>query len=70
MSAKLNVNGKMYPIVESMGYNHSAGVYAAVVKDGDVERVAVWDKGGRADARFWTAKDRMSGGRMSMGIGQ
>lgn len=52
----ITVDGKRYKVVEDMGFNHSTGTYAKVVKAEDGERVAVRPPGGVW--RFWEAKDR------------
>lgn len=43
-------------VVERLGYDHSIGRYAAIVKDGDRERTVV--KTGKV-WRFWGAQDRI-----------
>ncbi len=54
-------------VVESMGFNHDIGTYATLVRWEGREFVAV--KRGVGNWREWTAKDRLSGGRPSRGIG-
>ena len=41
----IEVEGKKYKVVESLGYVHDVGMYAKVVKLGDAERIAVKDGG-------------------------
>jgi hypothetical protein len=54
----ITIDGKKYKVVESLGYNHSAGCYAKLVQTDDGEKMAVshMARGGRW--RFWTAADR------------
>ncbi len=53
----IKINGESYKVVESMGFNHSVGMYAKLVQDGERERMAV--KQGKC-WRFWTAEDRVA----------
>ncbi|WP_419917471.1 hypothetical protein [Candidatus Poriferisocius sp.] len=55
--AKIVVDGEAYPVVESLGFEHTAGMYAKLVKVGDGEKMAV--KAPRGAWRFWTAEDRV-----------
>lgn len=65
--AKIIIDGKPYRVIESLGYQHSAGCYAKAVSTPEGERIAV----GRGGAwRWWTADDRMSGGVASHVTGQ
>lgn len=53
----LTVEGQRYAIVENLGWQPSAGVFASVVKAGDDERVVARPRGGAW--RFWGARDRL-----------
>jgi hypothetical protein len=55
MAAGIEIDGKRYKVVESMGFNHDIGRCAKIVKDADRERVAVKESTGW---RFWGAADR------------
>jgi hypothetical protein len=52
----INVDGETYRVIESLGYQHSAGCYAKVVDTPEGERIAV-KRGGVWV--WWTAKDRL-----------
>ena len=56
--AKITVEGGDYRVIESLGYQHSAGVYAKQVQTEDGPRMAVKHRGGRW--RWWTTLDRVS----------
>jgi len=56
MAAGIEIAGKRYKVVESMGFNHDIGRYAKIVRDGDRDRMAVKEAG---QWRFWGAADRV-----------
>lgn len=60
--ASIEVEGIRYPVVENMGFSHSAGLYARMVRTPSGERVAVSFKA-RGPWRWWTAKDKLRGPR-------
>lgn len=68
----IEVDGKKLKVVESLGFNHSIGMYAKIVLTEDGERMAVKYRGG--PWRFWTAADRaqpimeaVASGRLKLG---
>lgn len=52
----ITVDGGRYRVVETLGYQPSAGVYAKEVRDGDGYRIAVSERRG-GPWRFWTTRD-------------
>ena len=52
----VTIDGKVYNIVERMGFNHSIGMHAMIVQDGDSERSVVKASG---IWRFWIADDKI-----------
>ena len=46
----IKVNGKSYKVTESLGFQHSVGMYAKVIMVDGKERTVVKDSGGW---RFW-----------------
>lgn len=57
MSRKITIEGKLYVVIESLGFQQSAGVYAWEVRDGETLRIAVSNNRG-GPYRFWTPKER------------
>jgi len=57
MAAGIEIDGKRYKVVESVGYNRDIGGYVKIVTTLDGEKTAV--KQGRRSWRFWTARDRV-----------
>ena len=56
--AKIEVDGKSYPVAESLGYQPSSGMYAKIVEVDGEERTAV--RSSRSEPwRFWTVADRL-----------
>jgi len=53
---QVEINGKRYEIVDSLGFNHSCGMYAKVVKTKKGEKVIVKHCG---TWKFWGIKDRL-----------
>lgn len=41
MNKPVMIEGREYPVIDRLGYQQSAGVYAIEVRDGDCERIAV-----------------------------
>lgn len=56
--SSITVDGGTYKVVESLGFQHSAGVYAKAVSTPQGERIAVRERRG-GPWRWWMAEDRL-----------
>ncbi|OHB85685.1 MAG: hypothetical protein A2Z38_04100 [Planctomycetes bacterium RBG_19FT_COMBO_48_8] len=58
--AKIKIDDKEYKVLDNLGWQPSAGVYAKEVQDGDRKRIIVKGRG-QTLWRFWTPEDRLRG---------
>lgn len=52
MPRRITIEGKLHVVIESLGFQQSAGVYAWEVRDGETLRIAVSNNRG-GPYRFW-----------------
>jgi len=64
--AKISVGGKQYEVLDNLGFQHSAGVYAKEVSTPDGTRMAVRDHGQKT-WRFWGMQDMLRPGGVVTG---
>lgn len=65
---KVEVDGHKYKVVENMGYNHDIGMRAILIETDDGNKVVVSYRVA-GPWRFWTPRDRLSGGKATRAVG-
>lgn len=66
--SKITVEGAAYTVLDTLGFQHSAGVYVKEVETSDGPRMAVRYPGSKV-WRWWTVADRVRPGGVMTGQG-
>jgi len=65
--AQIEIEGKKYKVLDNLNYVHEVGAYVKEVETPSGAKMAIKRRG--SAWRFWTVKDRLSGGMASRPIG-